>query len=85
VLSGLSRPLKFISFEYTLPERFSSMENCLDQLATLGDFTCNYTIGEQMKFELQHWVSRDQLISEIKKSMHKEIFGDVYVHFQNHS
>jgi FkbM family methyltransferase len=81
VLKGLSQPVKYISFEYTLPERFSNVEGCLQLLSGLGNFSCNYTIGEEMKFQFPQWVEKEELVSVLKKKTDKEVFGDVYVHF----
>ena len=83
VLKGLSRPIKFISFEYTIPERLVSISACLGQLTKIGKFEYNYTIGEQMKFELLEWVSQETLMDKIEKASVKSAFGDIYSRFIN--
>ncbi len=81
VLKGLSRPIKFISFEYTIPERLKSISACLTELSKIGRFECNYTVGEEMKFALTDWVSQETLMGKIEDASVKSLFGDIYIHF----
>lgn len=81
VLIGLSVPIPMISIEYTLPEGIENLRRCLDRLHSLGDYLCNYTVGENMDFEELSWLSAEQLIHNIEQRMTKDMFGDVYVRF----
>ncbi|HNB51501.1 MAG TPA: FkbM family methyltransferase [Anaerolineales bacterium] len=47
VLRGLSQPIPLLAFEY-LPAQREIALACLDRLAELGDYTYNYSVGEQM-------------------------------------
>ena len=38
VLKGLSQPIQYISFEYTIPERLTSLSTCLALLSKIGKF-----------------------------------------------
>ncbi len=82
VLKGLSNPIPMISFEYTIPERLASVTNCLDHLSTLGNFQCNYTIGEKMNLECADWLSREELMKRINTLSSEILFGDIYIRFR---
>ncbi|GAB4579504.1 MAG: hypothetical protein Fur0022_22420 [Anaerolineales bacterium] len=58
VLRGLSHPLPLLSFEY-LPATREIALACLDRLAELGNYTYNWSIGEQMQLT-PHWVPPTQ-------------------------
>jgi FkbM family methyltransferase len=81
VLKGLTQPIEFISFEYTIPERLNSFLNCLSLFSKIGPFDCNYTIGEQMKLEFATWVSQETLIKKIHEISRESLFGDIYIRF----
>ena len=81
VLSGLSRAVKALSFEFT-PERLDQAFVVLDRLGKLGNIQANYSLGEEMALILPQWVSPDLLRQELAKfqgDFHS--FGDVYVRF----
>ncbi len=82
VLKGLSKPMRFISFEYTIPERLENVSNCFYQLSRIGQFDCNYTVGENMKLELPVWVSKDDILNRLREMSVKELFGDIYIRFR---
>jgi FkbM family methyltransferase len=82
VLKGLSQPIPIISFEYTVPERLMEVRNCINQLVRLGEFECNYTLGENMKFELDNWISKEALLDQIHNLSGATEFGDIYVRFR---
>jgi len=82
VLRGLSRPVSALSFEWT-PEFLSSTEGCLAHLATLGAFTCNYSLGESMRFALPEWTDATGLRTALRRHENDHVvFGDVYVRFR---
>lgn len=81
VLKGLSQPIRFISFEYTIPEMLENVLRCLEQLARIGSFTCNYTVGENMRLELIDWISKEELYARISRISSRVLFGDIYVRF----
>ena len=83
VLKGLTSRIPFLSFEYAVPERINEITNCLNELDRVGQYVCNYTIGEKMEFKLADWVSREELISYVKLVAAKQTFGDIYIHFVN--
>jgi FkbM family methyltransferase len=81
VLKGLSKPLKFVSFEFT-PEFMESTFFCIDHLERLGKIRLNYSLGESMKFANETWKSSNEMkaILDDLKNDHT-VFGDVYVKF----
>ena len=82
VLKGLTKAIPMISFEYTLPERSDSVSNCLKKLETLGDFECNYTVGEKMEFESRVWLPGAELIARLNQIAVEGLFGDIYIKFK---
>jgi FkbM family methyltransferase len=84
VLRGLSSPVPFISFEYTLPEQAENLFRVLTYLNGLGtDVSFNYSIGESMTLELVRWMNYDQFVSFVTShSFIESSFGDVYVKYK---
>ena len=81
VLKGLSNPIPYLSFEYTVPEKFENIEQCFGLLSSLGKFESNYTIGENTDFELSTWSSASIVLNGISRISKEGLFGDIYVHF----
>jgi FkbM family methyltransferase len=81
VLKGLSKPFKFLSFEYAVPEKTENLIQCLDILQQkFTDLKVNYAIGDEAKLQLPEWVT----IEKMKEFAQTEIFkvsyaGDVYI------
>jgi FkbM family methyltransferase len=82
VLQGLSQPIDFISFEYTIPERKTSIIECIDRITEISTTTgvqFNYSIGEGMEWALDEWLSPQQMKEEIESNRFaKSAFGDIY-------
>jgi len=83
VLKGLSSPVPFISFEYTVPERSQAVVQCIDRIVEIADgkkVLFNYSIGESMKFIFPDWVDEAEIRNEVKSErFEKTLFGDIYV------
>jgi len=79
VLSGLSTPVKVISFEF-IPEDVQSATICVEHLSRLGDYRFNFSLGESMRFELPNDVDSEKLLATIKERSLKgsKDFGDIY-------
>jgi len=81
VLKGLTNKIKMISFEYTTPEQVGKIVECLKEIEKHStDLECNYSVKENMKFELNSWIN----ISEMKEYVLQQEFietelGDIYV------
>ena len=81
VLKGLSKPVNYISFEYTVPEQISRVSECIEQIEkTNPKIECNYSIGESMVFHSPNWLSVEKMKKHIfTKEFTNTGFGDVYV------
>lgn len=81
VLKGLSRPIKMISFEYTVPEQTDKVIDCIKIVEKNSPaILCNFSIGESMKWALTKWLPVPEFLDLIKnKSLIMTGFGDVYL------
>ena len=77
VLSGLSRPLPCLSFEFATENMEMAIQG-LDHLATLAPIEVQLTYGESMHFVLPAWASGDA-IKRALGAIPSGQFGDVYV------
>ena len=81
VLTGLSRPLEVISFEFT-KGFFESTEKCINHLAKLGPAVFNYSEGESMKLSLVEWVDSEKITAIMKDIDMSVPCGDIYVSYR---
>lgn len=81
VLKGLSYPVKYLSFEYTVPEFLPNALNCIDYYNSLTpELECNYSIGETMKFYFVDWLSVNNMKEHMQSKLFKDsYFGDIYL------
>lgn len=82
VLNGLSKPIKYISFEYS-KSLLDIVERCIKNLEKLGKPMYNYCEYKRpTKLKLDNWVSdKDILIREIDDPK-SATSGDIYVKFE---
>ncbi len=80
VLRGLSRPIPFISFEFTR-EFFMDARGCLEHLASLGPVAFNVSLGESMSLLWQDWVDKETLCENIEAQGDALLWGDIYAKF----
>lgn len=84
VLKGLSKPIRFISFEF---HRwcFEEARKCIDLLSQIGNAEFNYMFAESMKFLLHNWVSPEELHKKIDVATYilddRFYLGDIYARF----
>jgi hypothetical protein len=81
VLKGLRIPVKFLSFEYTVPERLDSAFECIEIVKELyqDQVWFNYSIGETMELSLANWVNFEELKLEIRSERFlNSSAGDIY-------
>jgi FkbM family methyltransferase len=79
VLSGLSSPIRVLSFEFT-PELAEAGFACIDRLATLGDVEFNYDIGESMHLQLANWIGPEETKARLQ-ALEPNLFSDIYARF----
>jgi FkbM family methyltransferase len=77
VLSGLSTPLKALSFEY-LPAAHDQAIEALGRVCFLGDYNFNYSPIETMKWASPRWLEASELISLLDRLRPLGRSGDVY-------
>ncbi len=82
VLQGLSQPIEFLSFEYTVPERKKTVLECLDRIINIAgnnEVLFNYSVGESMVWKLEKWLTPEEMKKEIESTRFLETyFGDIY-------
>ena len=79
VLKGLTRPINFISIEFTA-EDIKNSQNCVELISNLGEYLFNYSIGESLSFEKKSWKTRDQIECLLRKQCQDDsrCWGDIY-------
>lgn len=80
VLSGLSRAIESISFEFAA-ENMANTENCIDHLEALSaGASFQLSLAETMKFELTDWVTAREVKDALSRvsSENKMAWGDIY-------
>ncbi len=77
VLSGLSRPLPALSFEY-LPPAHQDAVAALDLMQRLGDYRYNYSPVETMRFASPDWLDAAELVRLLERVRPLGRSGDVY-------
>ena len=76
-LAGLREPVPLLSFEF-LAGRVDDAFACLDQIARLGSYQFNLSIGESLKMEFDDWQDRQQLAGWLDHIEGQDFSGDIY-------
>ena len=81
VLSGLTRPAKLISCEYTVPEQTDRAIACIRRIQSFNPaIECNYSVGESMAFEMDKFIGVEDMIRLINTPEFIATgFGDIYI------
>lgn len=84
VLQGLSQPIPALSLEFHSLYLEPALQ-CITHLENLGKIQLNYTMFEDMRWQLEDWVPPAQMrqILEQYRSNHRLLAGDIYVRFSN--
>jgi FkbM family methyltransferase len=77
VLSGLTRPLRALSFEY-LPQAHEDAVAALDLVAGLGNYRYNYSPIETMRWASSEWLDAAALVRLLDQYRPLGRSGDVY-------
>jgi len=80
VLNGLSKPMSYMSFEFT-KEFLDDAKKCVDRLSSLGDVEFNYSLGESMELSSKNWMSSAEIISRVEGIDDNDLWGDIYAKF----
>lgn len=82
VLKGLSQPIDYISFEYTIPERRQAILDCINKIeenSSSKKLFFNYSVGETMEWAMSNWLLPEEMRKEIDSERFIQSgFGDVY-------
>ncbi|MEZ5661136.1 MAG: FkbM family methyltransferase [Burkholderiaceae bacterium] len=84
VLTGLSRPLAALSFEFlsAMPERAL---RCLDRLDALGDYEYRWSAGESLRFGMPGWWRSDEIRAWLAAGAARAGgSGDIYARLREH-
>jgi len=77
VLSGLSRPLPALSFEFTTIQREVAYR-CLARLGSLGSWGFDLALGESQRLTFERWLTGAEMAAHIAELSHEANSGDVY-------
>jgi FkbM family methyltransferase len=80
VLSGLSRKIPYICFEYCVPEMQDPLMKSLELLHRLNpEAKFNFIVGENMKLELDEWMDFDSFKKLVTgEQFINTLFGDIF-------
>jgi len=80
VLKGLSKPIHFISFEFTR-EFFDDAKECINYLLSIGEIKVNCSLGASWEFLFPWWVEPDELYNKLESTKDELLQGDIYIKF----
>jgi hypothetical protein len=74
VLRGMSFRPRMVSFEF-LPKDLTIARECIQ---LLPDFSFNFVVEERSRFELEEWVSREEILRVLSTLPAGIMYGDVF-------
>jgi len=77
VLSGLSKPIRALSIEFT-PEYLENTLKCIHHICRISEAEFQISLGESIKFSLPEWVSAEGVKKQLR-DVNSKTFGDLYV------
>lgn len=81
VLKGLSRPIKYISFEF-VSERKEAAIDCIRYLSRLGKLECNFSLGDGLNLAMPQWADCNEILEKIiALPQNIENYGEIYTKF----
>ena len=82
VLTGLTEPVPFVSFEY-LTTALDAVEQCVGRLSALGPYRFNWSSGETSRLVAGTWLDGRELVAALRASTGAR-HGDVYARLTLH-
>ncbi|WP_038054402.1 FkbM family methyltransferase [Thioalkalivibrio sp. ALJ1] len=77
VLRGLSQPVRALSFEF-VAGALDITQDCLDQLAALGEYEYNLIPGEHRQYHFEAWQSGPEILAWLEVNGERLGSGDLY-------
>jgi FkbM family methyltransferase len=77
VLSGLSKTIPALSFEFNI-EFVDQAQSCVEKLKSLNYRRFNYSAGESMRLQVENWTDADSLLRSLRSASDPLFWGDVY-------
>jgi FkbM family methyltransferase len=77
VLTGLTRPIAALSFEY-VPAALDGAQAALERVAALGAYRFNRSVGESMRFVTPDWHGAGEIAQALARLPATAGSGDVY-------
>jgi len=81
-LAGLTQPLQALSFEF-VPAAKEDALTCLARLQQLGEYTFNWSLGEQHRWQAAEWRDHDGMAEYLKGLGVDDPSGDIYARLLN--
>lgn len=82
VLKGMTSPIPYLSFEYTVEFLQIKTKPCLEYLSSLGYTLFNAVFGESEVFAFDDWMDSSSLLEQIQKNPDPLYWGDIYARFR---
>ena len=81
VLKGLTKPIEYISIEFTAEDIDNTMD-CIKYLINIGSCVFNYSIAESLSFTDKNWIDYKSFKSHLYQSckINQSLCCDVYIH-----
>ena len=80
VLKGLTKPISYLSFEFTR-EFFDDARKCITHLLSIGRVEFNCSFGESYQLVFPSWATSEELYLKIDSIKDELLWGDIYAKF----
>ncbi len=80
ILKGLTEPIPYISFEFTI-EFFNDAKSSINYLLSLGYQKFNCSLGESMQMLFSDWATAEKLYQRLDLIEDSLLYGDIYAKF----
>jgi hypothetical protein len=77
VLKGLSRPVPFLSFEFTR-EFLADAEACMRHLESIGTARFQVSLYNRYRFALPGWIGAKEMLRYLENLPEDDLCGDIY-------
>jgi FkbM family methyltransferase len=79
VLQGLSRPIEYLSIEFT-SEDIENLKKCLLRINEVGKYIFQFSEGETLKMSFEYWMDGEALLNSLQLKIVTQplLWGDIY-------